>query len=152
MNLSEEGIAFIKQWEGFRAKAYICPAGKITIGYGHVLKPNENYDHLTEGISDSIATDLLLKDLKLVEDNINIKVKAPLFQNQYDALCSLVYNVGCGAFNRSRGLLQLNKENYKDAIIEFFSKERGFVNINANKSLGLINRRKAEQILWEKNG
>jgi lysozyme len=38
MKTSQTGIDFIKKYEGFSAKIYLCPAGKPTIGYGHLIK------------------------------------------------------------------------------------------------------------------
>ena len=35
MKVSEKGLAIIKKYEGCRLTAYVCPAGKLTIGYGH---------------------------------------------------------------------------------------------------------------------
>lgn len=148
MKISQNGINFIKQWEKFEPKEYKCPAGKITIGYGHVLMRGESYSHLTGGISEHLATNFLMQDLKPVEDTINKNVKVPLTQNQFDALCSLIYNIGSGAFNKSKGLILLNEDQLKAAQEEFFSLSKGFVNIHGLPSNGLINRRKAEAKLW----
>ena len=35
MKVSEKVLAIIKKYEGCRLTAYVCPAGKLTIGYGH---------------------------------------------------------------------------------------------------------------------
>ena len=35
LKTSESMIAIIKKFEGLRLKAYKCPAGVYTIGYGH---------------------------------------------------------------------------------------------------------------------
>ena len=38
MRMTEEGLALIRSFEGFRADAYLCPAGVWTIGYGHTSR------------------------------------------------------------------------------------------------------------------
>lgn len=95
--VSENGLALIKRFEGFSATPYLCPAGKWTIGYGHVISP-----HLLRGpVTIEEAEALLKNDLVAVESAINRLVTAPLTQNQFDALCSLIYNIGVGAFAAS---------------------------------------------------
>ena len=39
MRISAQGLALIKQEERFMARRYLCPTGKPTIGYGHVILP-----------------------------------------------------------------------------------------------------------------
>jgi lysozyme len=147
-SISPVGIELIKEFEGFSAKAYYCPGGKLTIGYGHVLYEGENYDQLPFGITEEYATKLLEQDVYIVEKNLNEKVKVKLSHNQYDALCSLVYNVGIGAFNRSKGLKLLNEGQKYLAASEFFHPEYGFVRIKGKVSVGLIRRRQAEWNLF----
>jgi len=144
----ERAITFIKIKEGFKAKEYICPAGIRTIGYGHILLEGESYAHLSEGINEHFATLLLEKTVKLTEQCIKNLVNVPLTQGQYDALVSLIYNIGCKQFSNSKALKLLNEQKYDDAAHELFSEEKGFVNIKDTKCLGLLNRRKAEYRIW----
>ena len=131
--ISEEGLALIKRFEGFAAKPYLCPAGKWTVGYGHVLAPQsvipapERGSRVTNtgltnnprsprktGMTEEEAEILLLQDLAPVESAINRLVTVPLSQNQFDALCSLVYNIGVGAFARSTLLRLLSSRAHAD--------------------------------------
>lgn len=143
--ISEEGLKLIKTCEGFEPIPYKCPAGKITIGYGHVLKESDYYE---KPITKEQGDKLLKKDLKLIELYINNTVKALLTQGQFDALCSLIYNWGIGNFGNSKGFEFLQKNNYEQAAEEFFSKEKGVVNINGKFSIGLYKRRCKEFYLW----
>jgi len=63
-------------------------------------------------------------------------------------MASLVFNWGYGNFGHSKGLIRLNNKRYVLAAIEFFSKEKGIVNIAGVFSKGLYRRRQAELELW----
>lgn len=147
MQISNNGIKFIKKWEqgpekGFAAKSYFCPAGKKTIGYGHVIQDDELFN---EPINNITAEKLFLKDIKEVEDNINHYVKVNLSQNQFDALCSLVFNIGEDNFKQSTLLKFINKELWDKIPIQFLR----WVYSRKKLLLGLQNRRKDEIKLWQ---
>jgi lysozyme len=108
MKISSKGLELIKKYEGFSSKKYLCPAGKATIGYGHVIQNGETYTMLTE--KEALA--LLDQDADIAENTVNTLVKAPLNQNQFDALVSLVYNWGSGSFLRSQLLQKINNNDY----------------------------------------
>ncbi len=144
MKLSAEGIALIKKFEGFSATAYLCPAGKWTIGYGHVLE----FSPLKgDEISENEAERLLLLDLQPVESAINRLVTVPLGQNQFDALCSLTYNIGVGAFAGSTLLKLLNLGNQQHATINQFHR---WIYGGGKVLSGLVVRRRCESELFEK--
>ena len=145
MNISQKGLEFIKKYEGFQAKPYLCPAGKLTIGYGHAISPRERFN---SPITEKDADRIIGNDLKVTEVTIAKGVTVPLTQGQYDALVSLVYNWGGGNFLRSLGLKCLNNSDYTNAAEEFFSKERGVVTIQGRFSQGLYNRRQTELEMW----
>lgn len=147
MKTSQKGIDLIKEFEGFKNNIYICPAGKHTIGYGHVLVGDE-IRNIKGPITKDQAEILLRNDVKYTEEAINLLVKVNLTQEQFDALVSLVYNWGVNNFKHSEGLKKLNQKKYEEAIKEFFSKEAGVVSINKNFSNGLYRRRQRELELW----
>ena len=93
--ISRKGIETIKTFEGFSPLEYTCVAGKRTIGYGHVLKPDESY---VCGVSEKKAEQLLFQDLKTAEAAVDTLVKVPLKEYQKDALVSFVFNIGVYAF------------------------------------------------------
>lgn len=119
MNISENGIAFIKKEEGERLNAYLDSAGNPTIGVGHT----GYVDGLPIGINTQItatkSSELLLQDLAIVQAEIEMNVTIQLTQNQYDALCSLIFNIGTGAFNRSTIRQKLNNGDIKGAADAF---------------------------------
>ena len=88
-------------------KAYKCPAGKWTIGYGHTGKD------VYEGkvITEEGAVQLLRQDLKIFENAVKRNVKVNLTQNQRDALISWTFNLGSGSLKDSTMLKELNKGN-----------------------------------------
>lgn len=103
--MSENGLSNLtKKFEGCKLKPYLCPAKVWTIGWGHAILPTE---HFTE-ISQKQADDILKKDISWAEDLINNAVKAPINQNQFDALVDLSYNIGKQAFLHSTLLNKLN--------------------------------------------
>lgn len=150
MKTSEKGLDLIKQFEGFKDYVYICPAGKPTIGYGHVIDSKlVALTKVSPRMTREKAEQLLKGDVKEVEDAINSSVKVNISQGQFDALVSLIYNWGAYNFKISNGLRKLNAGDYKGAAEEFFSKERGVVRIKKEFSLGLYRRRQAELELWQ---
>lgn len=97
MKISQQGIKLIAKYESCQLKAYKCPAGVWTIGYGHT-KDVKQGDQLP---SEQAAMDLLLNDMVKYEGYVNQcvkdgKISFALTQNQFDALTSFVYNCGPG--------------------------------------------------------
>jgi len=142
-SLSSEGIEFIKRFEGFSPVEYLCPAGKKTIGYGHVVLDRESFGKITE----TQGAEILSKDVETTERVVREYVKVPLSVNQYDALCSFVYNLGEGNFRRSTLLKELNLRNYQKAADEFGR----WVKANGKKLPGLERRRTEEKEMFLRN-
>ena len=143
MKTSVIGRRLIKTFECYRSEAYICPAGKWTIGYGHTRGVKEG-DTCTKAQADIY----LQEDIQLAEKAVNAQ-NLRLNQFQFDALVSFVYNVGLGNFQEST-LLNKIKANPKDytAIEEEWKKWK-----YSNKQVlkGLVRRRAAEYELY-RNG
>jgi lysozyme len=84
------------------------------------------------------------RDLKTTEVKITQLVKVPVTQNQFSALCSFVYNVGSGAFQRSTARMKLNRSDYDGCADEFLRWKYA-----GKKAIpGLLRRRKAERELF----
>ena len=139
MEISKKGVDLIKKFEGCKLKAYKCPAGIWTIGYGHTnnVRPDDM-------ITFADAEKLLRVDLVIHSNNVKKLVKVPLTQCQFDALVCFEYNVGYNAFKNSTLLKLLNQNKYDEASNQF---ER-WVFAGNQKLQGLINRRKAEKELF----
>ncbi len=147
MKISKNGIELIKEFEGFSSTIYSCSAGQKTIGFGHVLTEKDSFTQVTE----KEAENLLIEDSAIAEDVINKNVLVSLTQNQFDALVSLVYNIGGSNFTKSKGLKLLNDSQYSLAAIEFFDEKLGFTKVGENTLQGLVKRRNQEWSLWNKS-
>lgn len=96
--------AMLRRFEGLRLAPYLCPAGKPTIGYGHVILPGEVY--LRAGVTVEQAEMLLLHDLAWALYAAR-DVGRVLTDGQAAALASLVYNIGARGWATStiRGMV-----------------------------------------------
>ncbi|HVI10233.1 MAG TPA: glycoside hydrolase family protein [Candidatus Binatia bacterium] len=138
------GLAgFWQSIEGKSLKAYRDIAGHLTIGYGHKIKPGENFEG---GIDDNRALQLLAEDVKTASDAVRRLVHVQLSKNQMQALTSFAYNVGTGAFAHSTLLKDLNAGNFAAASNEFTKWNLA----NGVPNRGLTNRRLGEQSLFNK--
>lgn len=144
MKTSNKGIDLIASHEGLRLKAYRCPAGVLTIGYGHTANVKE-----TDVITESYARYLLSLDIQNSERAVERNLPN-LNQNQFDALVSFVFNVGSGSFQSST-LLKKARLNPDDV---FIAKEFAKWNKSRDKFgrlvelPGLTKRRKDESDLY----
>lgn len=143
-HISQNGIDLIKQFEGKRLEAYLCPAGIPTIGYGHTGKVNGKPIVLGMKISEKKAEALLKKDLKSFEKGVSDCVKVPLSQGQFDALVSFSYNLGIGSLQTSTLLKLLNQKKYTEAADQFGR----WVKAGNEVLDGLVKRREAEKKLF----
>ena len=134
MQISKKGIDLIKRFEGCRLKAYKCPAGVWTIGYGHTSGVKQG-----DTISQQQADSWLRYDLRVFELHVKNNLKFTPNQNQFDALVSFTYN--CGLKNLKTLIANRNAEQIGNAIIKY-NKANGKI------LQGLVNRRKAEQTLF----
>lgn len=139
ISVSPRGLELIKKFEGFRATPYICPGGKLTIGYGKVIKEGE-YTSITKDQAES----LLRSTVSSFERSLQKYVKVPLNQNQYDALISFIYNVGAGNFSKSTLVKLLNSGDYNGAANEFLK----WVKSDGKVLRGLQRRREEEKALF----
>ena len=106
MILTNEIRAKMMQWEGYRLKAYRCPAGVLTIGYGHT-GPD-----VSEGmtITGPQAVALFNADVDKFARSVEaVLAGVSLKQKQFDALVSLAYNIGLGNLKKSTLLKKVLK-------------------------------------------
>lgn len=144
MKTSPRGVQFIKDWEGLELEAYQDVAGIWTIGYGHTLSAKPGLVWTPE-----IAEAALVRDLELREDAIVHLVTAPLTQNRFDALVSLVYNIGVSAFRESTVLRRINRGDSDSAIAEaWLWWNKATVKGVLREVAGLTRRRQAEIALF----
>lgn len=140
VGISQKGIDLIKEFEGFRAKSYKCPAGVWTIGYGHTagVKPGMT-------VTREQGEAMLRKDLKIYERHVAEALgDTKTSQGQWDALVSFCYNAGPGNLRKS-SMLRLHKQGkFKAAAEAFMAWTKG----GGRVLPGLVRRRKAERALY----
>ena len=140
MKTGENGIELIKQFEGCKLTAYLCPAKVLTIGYGHTHNVKKG-----QIITQLEADNLLKEDLTTFEKGITTLVRSNINQNQFDALVSFAFNLGLANFKSSTLLKKVNANPNDTTIKNEFSKwNKGGGKILA----GLIKRRESEAELF----
>ena len=150
MKLSPAGLDLIKSYEGYHAKqpdgsckAYRCPAGVLTCGWG-----------CTEGVKESThwtkdeATAALAREMTKHEANVHRLVKVDLTQRQFDALVSLCYNIGAGNLAKSTLLRHLNAGDFARAASHFSDFKKARVDGALVTLPGLVKRRAKEAELF----
>lgn len=139
---SQNCYDLIAKFEGMALKAYLCPSGVWTIGYGHTAGVKKGMT-----ITKTEAEKLLKSDVKVFSAAVNRLVKVELNQNQFDALVSFTFNVGIGNLQGSTLLRVLNKGSYNEVPEQMKRWKYG-----SNRKLlnGLVRRRDEESKLWLK--
>ena len=138
-HITQEGLDLIKRFEGFSPTIYICPAGYPTIGYGHVVREEEQ-ERFEDGINEQEAEELLQRDLRWAERGVLRLIDVPLTDGQFDALVSFTFNLGTGALQRSTLRRKVNREEHDMVPREFMR----WVWAGGRRMRGLIKRRAAE--------
>lgn len=139
----EKAKELIRRYEGLSLKAYICPAGKETIGYGHVMQAGD-----PKRITVTEAERLLDQDCKIAQKGIAALVKTQISDQRMAALISFVYNVGIGNFGNSTLLKRINVADWGEAAKELLRWDKARVNGQMQVLPGLRKRRQAEMELF----
>lgn len=152
LSLSEKGLDFIKGWEKLELKPYDDSHGYCTIGWGNLVSGRRScrsldgdpaYEKIKKGVTEAQATAILTLDLFKVEQHTRALVQKPLLQQEYDALVSLIFNIG--SFRKCPKLLsKLNTADYSGACDEFSD-------ITNDGESGLVKRRNAEINIFRSN-
>ena len=134
-------IDIIKKYEGLSLKAYRCPAGIVTIGYGCTTYPDGTPVKMGDTITKEKAEALLL-DYVINQIMPHLKDLA-LTSNQEAALCSLIYNIGAPAFLKSKCYKAIKAKDWETVYKEWEWTKAG------GKTLkGLLKRRSEERYLF----
>lgn len=157
MQTSEEGIDLIKAFEGCHSSPYKCPASLWTIGYGHVLYPEQarlktddraSYPLRPEHnrVWDADEIDALLEaDLQRFSDGVLRLCPAAADNDRHlSALVSFAFNVGLGNLQSSTLRMKYNRGDYAGAADEFLKWRKS----NGVVLRGLERRREAERALF----
>lgn len=146
LTTSDLGINLISSFEGTRLSAYDDGVGVWTIGIGTTIYPNGVKVKRGDTCTTEQAKEYFKHDLNKFESAVNDSVNVPISQNQFDALVSLAYNIGIGAFDKSTLLRKLNSGDYNGAADQFLRWNKG----GGKVMLGLVRRREAERALFLK--
>lgn len=145
MHMSQNGInALIKKFEGCKLKAYKCPAGILTIGYGHTSAAGD--PAVTEGmvITQQQAESMLSQDLVKYEVSVTKLVHQPLSQHEFDTLVDFCYNAGAKALADSTLLKKINAGEFDAVPAELMKWTKG----DGKVLPGLVHRRQDEGTWW----
>jgi len=143
--MMQEAIRLIKTFEGFSPVVYICPAGFKTIGYGHVVLPEEE-ERFKKAITASEGEELLYHDLLRFQVAINRLIKIQIHDLMFQAILSFSYNVGVYAFRASTLRRLINEGAFEEAALQF----PRWIYVGGRQLKGLLRRRIAEKKLFLK--
>lgn len=151
LHLSKAGIKLVQHYESClkrmpdgRYKPYYCPAGVLTIGWGHTNHHGRKFDTSARWTR-AECDDEFESDMELFERAVKKLVKVPLKQHQFDALVSFAYNCGEGALQRSTLLKKVNRGDFEGAAREFHKYNRG----DGRVMSGLVRRRASESLMFQ---
>lgn len=142
-SLSQTALDLVSRLEGYSSTVYRDVAGFLTIGFGHKLKPGEEYTTITREQAEA----LLAQDMQDAINVVNQYVHVPLTENQHAALVSFVFNTASRdpeRFANSTLLKKLNAGDYQGAAEEMSR----WVYAGGEKVRGLIARRETEKTLF----
>lgn len=166
MKLSDAGARLMHRFEGFKDKPYLCPAHLWTIGYGHVLYPEQirlPVKRSPERHTPTIRREYPLRpqDSKifskeeidaLFSEDVSIFERGVLRlvpgtagrQSSFDALVSFAFNVGLGNLQRSTVRARANRGDWEGAAEALMMWTRG----GGRVLPGLVRRRQAEREMF----
>lgn len=145
MIASQNAYAIIKHYESIRLDSYLDPKGIATIGWGHT---GRDVEHPTT-VSREEAIRLLAEDVHFVEHQLNrMLIREPIAQNQFDAIVSWAFNIGCGRAGKSTLVRLFNLGDDKGAANEFLRWNSCKINGQTVRLKGLTNRRNTERQLF----
>ena len=143
MRTGDTGLSLIKGYEGLRLAAHYTPNEEWTIGYGHTSTARHGMS-----VTEHEAERLLRSDIEPIEQVLAETVRAPLNQNEHDALISLIYNIGVENWRRSTALRKLNEGDRLAAANAIEMWNKAHVNGELVTLDGLVRRRAAEKSLF----
>ena len=146
MTPSPQLESFTKGWERCRLIPYKDIAGNWTVGWGHLMQPNDPHVPMSQDEADSLFTYQILH----IGDGVGDLLKIPVSQQQFDALVDFAYNCGVGALAASTLLTSINDADFAMAASKFgaWNKARNPQTGILEDSEGLTKRRAAEVAIF----
>lgn len=143
LTTSPRGLELIRSFEKFEPKAYLCPAGKWTIGYGHVIRQSEPQLR-TKTLTRGEAEQLLRADCHTAEIYLSAVLPDWVRPHHFDALISFCFNCGIKAFDGSTLRVKLKAGDRLAAQAEFGK----WVFAKGRRLRGLAVRRACEALMF----
>jgi lysozyme len=149
MTINKATVDLVKRWEGFRANAYLCPAGVWTVGYGTTSQAGIGVK-VGPGVTVTReqAEAYLRQSLEKFAAKISPAITAPINENEFGAFLSLAYNIGVGAFLGSSALRHFNAGDKVKAAAAIKLWNKATVNGKRQVLKGLVDRREDEVRLF----
>jgi lysozyme len=119
--ISQKGIEFLTEAEGFKTKAYPDIKGLMTIGVGHLIDLVKETHLLTKVLTKKEVQDIFNKDLDRFEAVVKNTIKVPISQAQRDSLIALSFNIGESGFKNSTLAKMINAKASKEEIRKSFA-------------------------------
>src|ERR1700761_7614612 len=91
---SQNAFDMVRHFEQFPPTVYLDPGGVPTGGFGHTAGLTRT--DIGTMVSPELADQWLLEDMQRVSDQVNSLIIVDINQNQFDALCDFVFNLGYG--------------------------------------------------------
>lgn len=148
MRLSQNGVNFIKSHEALRLKAYQDSKGVWTIGWGHTKNVHPGDVITREQAEQFIRDDFAWVERTLNADLVTGRDKPLVTQNEFDALCSLVFNIGSNAYLESTVRRKIKQGDKMGAAHAFGM----WIYSNHKIAPGLVTRRNAERKMFLQGG
>lgn len=149
--ITQNTLSLVRHFEGFERRAKPCPAGVLTIGYGHTLAVGGfRFDWQTI-ITREQANDILIDDLDRVAEQIARFVPESIVGDSFGALVSFAFNVGWPSLQSSTLMRRINRGADREDIREAFCRWCKYTDPATGKRLtaaGLLRRRKAEASMF----
>jgi lysozyme len=147
MKPSKNFYDIIVEFEGLKLKAYLDSANVPTIGIGTIKYPNGLRVKMSDTCTKEQAFEYLEHDVDSRARYLTSILTFPVTQNQYDALLSLMYNIGIGGFYTSTAFRRIKKNPYDPLIKDAWMM---WTKAGGKTVQGLVNRRKKEIELYFK--
>ena len=148
--LTPAGANLVKHFENClkphngKFKAYVCPAGVTTIGWGTTSEHGHKIKHDTVW-SQAQCDSAFLHDMEKFEADVRRLVKVSLEPWQFNALVSFTYNCGAGNLQKSTLLRYVNAGDFEGAALEFHKWNKA----NGKVMKGLVRRRASEALMFQ---
>ena len=148
MHISNKGIKLGELMEGKRYLPYDDGYGNMTIGIGHLIKPDEVFDHK---LSDEEVYAIYRNDVRIAEARVKKAIMVDVSQNIFDVLVDMAFNLKYFSFMNSSVVRLTNWGKIDEAgeRLQFYNKALNEKTGKMEVSRGLTKRCKARYELWK---